>query len=198
MTTMNWLELADRFEKIEAELKAYKLLVESSDYGLELNMNDIFGWGCADSETLSGEDAEELIPIIQKYGFTALIAYVSVKRQGAIPQGPVLKDCKKDFYSAQKEIQTLSDKGNIMFEEYFYAKKRREEMKALDGQVISWTTTGRFANLLNEQPDVSRYVIQVAKLKDGTTAVGRSNAETTTRILKKFARKKAKMTNDIR
>ena len=109
------------------ELEAYKLLVENAGYGIELNINDVFAWGCGDSEELYGEDAEEIIPIIQKYGFTALIAYASVKRQGATPQGPVLRNIKDDFYAAQAEMQKLADSGTILFQEYYEAEKRRKE-----------------------------------------------------------------------
>jgi hypothetical protein len=174
------------------ELEAYKLLVENAGYGIELNINDVFAWGCTDSETLDGEDAEELIPVIQKYGFTAIIAYASVKRQGAIPQWPVLKNIKDDFYAAQAEIQKLANDGTILYENYYEMEKLREEMQNFDGQTIRWSSfSDRFVKLLNKDPKW-RCVVHVAKLKDGTFAVGRSYSETQTRLKRKYDRRKAR------
>jgi hypothetical protein len=180
--------------RMKTELEAYKILVENAGYGLELNMNDIFAWGCADSETLDGNDAEELIPIIQKYGDTALIAYASVKRAGAIPQPPVLKNIKKDFYAAQEEIQKLANDGTILYEEYYEMEKRRKEITDFDGQTSSWSHfSDRFINILNKDPKFGRCVVHVARLKDGTFAVGRSYHETSMRLKRKYDRKKAKL-----
>lgn len=179
---------------MKTELEAYKLLVEYAGYGLELNMNDVFAWGCADSEELDGGDAEELIPIIQKYGRTALIAYASVKREGSIPQHPVLKNIKEDFYAAQKEIQELAKDGTILYERYYEMEKRKQEMRDFGGQTTSWSSfTDRFVNILNKEPNFSRCVVNVARLKDGTFACGRSYHETAMRLKRKYDRKKAKL-----
>lgn len=176
------------------ELEAYKLLVKNATYGLELNMNDVFGWGCADSEELSGIDAIDLIPIIQKYGEVALIAYASVKRSGAIPQPPVLKDIKKDFYSAQYEIQKLADTGAILYDRYSDLQKMKKEMIDFDGQTSSWSHfSDRFVNLLNKEPKHGRYVVYVARLKDGTFAIGRSYNETSMRLKRKYDNKKKRL-----
>jgi hypothetical protein len=176
------------------ELEAYKLLIKSSGYGLELNMNDVFGWGCADSETLEDGDALELIPIIQRYGSTALVAFASVKRNGAIPQPPVLKSIKKDFYAAQAEIQKLADSGTILYERYYELQKTKEEMMNFDGQTSSWSSfTDRFAKLLNKEPEHGRCIIHVARLKDGTFAIGRSYNETAMRLKRKYNNKKKRL-----
>lgn len=175
---------------MKTELEAYKLLVENAGYGIELNMNDIFGWGCADSEVLDGDDAIDLIPIIQKYGDTALIAYASVKRAGAIPQGPVLKGIKSDFYAAQKEIQELANDGSILYSEFYEMKKRQEEMGSFDGQSVNWKfISDRFIKIINKDPKW-RSVLNVVSLKDGTLAVGRSQNEAISRLKRKYNNKK--------
>lgn len=175
------------------ELEAFKLLIENANYGLELNMNDVFAWGCADSETLEGRDAIKLIPIIQRYGSVALIAYASVKRAKADPQKPVLKNIKKEFYAAQAEIQKLANEGKILYSEFFDTEKRKEEMVNFDGQTSNWSSfSDRFVKILNKEPNYP-CVMRVAKLRDGTLAVGRSFHETSTRLKKKYDNKKKRL-----
>lgn len=172
------------------ELEAYKFLIESSGYGIELNINDIFAWGCADSETLDSEDAKALIPFIQEYGYTALIAYASVKRAGALPQEPVLKDIREEFYKVQKELQDLATKGEILWEDYYDMEKRREEMRNYGGQTASWYSfSDRFKKILHKEPNYP-CVMRVAKLKDGTIAVGRSYHEAASRLKRNYERRK--------
>lgn len=168
------------------ELEAYKAVLENAAYGIELNMNDTFYYACGDSETLNNDDAITLIPIIQRYGDIALIAYCSIKRGGALPIR-----IRDGFYEARSEIQNLADNGDILFSEYYDMQEIRKEMINFDGQSSSWRHfSDRFINIVNKEPKFSRCVIHVARLKDGTFAVGRSIAETQTRLKRKYDRKK--------
>lgn len=54
--------------------------VVSSAYGVDVNMNDVFGWACADSENIEGSDLVDLKPYWDKYGDDALMAYASIAR----------------------------------------------------------------------------------------------------------------------
>lgn len=66
-------------------------------FDISVNLSDTFHYACADSETISGEDYLELIPLIQKYGYYAEVAYFSLKR-GYDPQ--VKKVLTPEFYQA--------------------------------------------------------------------------------------------------
>jgi hypothetical protein len=88
--------------------KAIETILEGS-FSFTLNMNDTFGFACADAEDMSVDDFEELIPIIAKYGHYALTAYVAVKRDAE----PIHCSCGHDtkpFQDAREEIKAIKDK----------------------------------------------------------------------------------------
>lgn len=175
---------------MKTELEAYKILLETCGYGLNLNINDVFAWGCADSEEIESDDGIALIPFIQRYGYTAIIAYVSIKRQGTIPQGPVLK-LYPEFYKVRDELQKLADTGDILFSEYFDREEQKKEMMNFGGQRVQWRyNLDRFHNILNKEPKISRCVVYFVSLKDGTLAVGRSQREALTRLKRNYERRK--------
>lgn len=107
-----------------------KLMGLVSDQGcvfhLNLNMNDVFAWGCADSEDMDASDLEEVFPIYEKYGSPALIAYASIKREGQLPQAPVLERIKKEFYAAKAELEPLAAKGEILFDAWHDREKGKK------------------------------------------------------------------------
>jgi hypothetical protein len=71
---------------------------------VNLNINDIFGHGCADTYTISEHNLSCIKPVYEEYGAYALYAYVAYARE----QKP-LKDIKekesfKDAYTKIKEL----------------------------------------------------------------------------------------------
>ena len=74
-----------------------------------INLSDTFHYSCSDTEDISGEDYLELIPLIQKYGFYAEVAYCAIKR-GYDPQ--VKSVLTKEYYSAKNEILDMIKNGD--------------------------------------------------------------------------------------
>ena len=104
------------------ELEAYKLVFEDSFF-VSLNMSDTFAWGCSESEDMEAEDVEEIIPLVQKYGRIALVAYAAVKR-GYDPQ---LKNYRVDeYWAAKKEVEKMYEDGKILLEKYVKEKMKKE------------------------------------------------------------------------
>lgn len=168
------------------ELEALKMILEDT-FELTLNMNDTFYYATGDCETLEGDDLLSILPVVQKYGTDALVAYVALKR-GHDPTIP--QNITKNFNLAKKELKPLFDSGDLDFEAYYENKKMQEQKEKFNGQVVEWSTLrDRFVNILNANPNKWRRVIQVAKLKDGTLAVGGSAHEAETRLKRKFDRK---------
>lgn len=97
------------------ELEAYKELVRCS-FSVVINLNDTFSYACAESDDIDRDDVEVIIPFIQKYGRSALIAYCSIKC-GYDPSIP--SELSKEFYSAKEELKKLSETGHILFEQYY-------------------------------------------------------------------------------
>jgi hypothetical protein len=67
---------------------------------IEFNCNDLFYWGCSDSEEVAyddlvdyGEDVRDLIPFDQEYLADALFA---ARKRNQRPQGAFLKDLKNN------------------------------------------------------------------------------------------------------
>lgn len=96
------------------KVKIYEELLEES-FGLDVNMNDTFGFGGSDNETIDGDDFEHLLPIIGMHGrHHALVAYVAVKR--SLLKGkridPISCHCHHDgpgYESARTEIEKLTE-----------------------------------------------------------------------------------------
>jgi hypothetical protein len=89
----------------EQAAKAREVVVDGS-YAFRLNMNDTFGFACADGEEMDDYDFELLMPIIAKYGRHALVAYVSVKRKAEPMHCPCGHD-GHEYKSARAEIEAL-------------------------------------------------------------------------------------------
>lgn len=93
-------------------IQAMDILLDGSHW-VELNMNDTFGFACADSERMYIHDFSEIIPTIVRWGHKALIAYAAVKRG----QEPITCKCRhnKDGYEEAKS-EILAEKNR---NEYF-------------------------------------------------------------------------------
>lgn len=87
--------------------KALEALLEGS-FSVNLNMNDTFAFACGDSEEISVEDFDLMVPIIAKYGQSALTAYVAVKRDA----DPITCRCGHDgpdYKAARAEVEALKN-----------------------------------------------------------------------------------------
>jgi len=114
----NALHYMDDESKFEMLLE----LIRDCHY-LILNMNDTFGYACADSEQMDASDVEEILHTYQKYGSATLIAYASVKT-GDLPIKPLRT---KEFFKAKKELEKLAENGTILYYEFL---KKKEDEKA--------------------------------------------------------------------
>ena len=108
--TENPPRFIDAFDRMTDEEKARALekLVRGS-YSIHLNMGDTFAFATAEGEDLDAEDAEELCPLIAKYGYAALTAYAAVARsiRGGRRVDPITCRCNHKspaYYAARKEI----------------------------------------------------------------------------------------------
>lgn len=117
-------------------------IIEQS-FNLTLNMNDVFAWSCADCEDISGDDMVDLIPYIEKYGWEAQVALVSIKRE--IYNGNVMhpqKRLKTEHYAkVRKEIyDELCDKDKDTFLDIRYRKKEVDEELALFNERVRYSS----------------------------------------------------------
>lgn len=165
------------------DLESLFEVIEGS-FTITVNMNDTFYYACADSETLESDDLITILPLITKYGDAALTAYVAIKR-GHDPQ--VTSRLTENFYAAKKELQPMFDSGELDWEEHYDKQERQKEIEKY-GSAIEWSHfTNRFRKMLNKDP---KWVatIRVAKLADGTFAIGRSTHDAKTRLDRKWER----------
>lgn len=85
--------------------KAVEELLKGSLW-IDLNMSDTFAFACADSERMSMDDFELMVPVIAKYGRDALTAYVAVKRNAE----PIHCKCGHDgpdYKKARAEVEAI-------------------------------------------------------------------------------------------
>ena len=90
-------------DKKLTETEAIKL-VHDSTFIFHINMNGTFYYASADGAEIDGGDMIDLLPIIQKYGDDAMVAYEAIKR-GHDPQIP--QRVTKEFKAAKKEIKKI-------------------------------------------------------------------------------------------
>lgn len=124
----------------------YKEILEDA-FSVDINMNDVFYWACADAESIDPSDLELLEELCKKHGTMFTIwAYVTVKRSFEdpewliiYPQQPVLKNIKKneeDFDEVRSEVLKLVAAEEILYDE-ISQKKRKEEEIAEFGEPIN-------------------------------------------------------------
>lgn len=74
---------------------------------IELNANDTFGWGCADSVAIDIQELPGLMELEKLFGSDGITAFMSVKRE----QDPIPQLINKKFKEAKKYIQEYFVKG---------------------------------------------------------------------------------------
>jgi hypothetical protein len=101
-----------------------------------INLNDTFHYSSADTDAINCEDLIEILPIFERFGNDALVAYVALKR-GQDPTIP--KRCTPEFQIAKAEIAELKAQGKITLEDslatmdwYYEAKKQKERADKLE------------------------------------------------------------------
>lgn len=101
----------------------YESIIENA-FDIYVNLSDTFFYACADTDSISGEDYMNLVPLIEKYGFSAEVAYIALKR-GYDPQ--VKRSLDDNFYKAKKEILNIME--NSDFYGCFYGLKEARELE---------------------------------------------------------------------
>lgn len=93
--------MTDDSKKLQLILK----LLKQDSFWIALNMNDTFGYGCADIEDLTFFELEKILPIYEKYGDDALTAFACVKRgEGCMP---IKERQNANFSKALVEIKNI-------------------------------------------------------------------------------------------
>lgn len=104
-----------------AEYEKAAAILMNGAISVQLNMSDTFAFATADGEEMDMMDFDKMIPLILKYGYDALVAYVAVKRG----QEPIDCSCnhKNERYCAAKaEIEKM--KGTL---KYFMGHYKSDE-----------------------------------------------------------------------
>jgi len=97
----------------------------SRAFSIELNMNDTFGWACADSGSLSVFDVKKVFEVYLKHGHVTLIAYEVLNRDGKEePAHGMAKD--PSYLAAKAELEKLAHDGTILFEKFYDRQKAKE------------------------------------------------------------------------
>jgi hypothetical protein len=76
-----------------------------------LNMNDVWGWGCADAERVSDDELPEVAKLFWLYGNCGILYWVSKKRGGIRSE---FKDNNRfiDFVEHEEELRNRIPDGN--------------------------------------------------------------------------------------
>jgi hypothetical protein len=84
-----------------------KMIYHCSYGTIELNMNDTFGYTCAESEELDLKDWQEVAEIFHKYGIPGVNAWTAVKRGY-----DVIKERQNEaYFTAKNEIIVNKKEG---------------------------------------------------------------------------------------
>jgi len=104
----------------------------SSCHSFAINMNDTFYYACADSSQIDSGDMEDLLPIIDKYGFDAFVAYEAIKR-GHDPQIPKNANDPK-FKAAKQEILDIVNRASEYGEFYDLREYLKQEAQTIEAK----------------------------------------------------------------
>jgi hypothetical protein len=168
------------------ELEAYRQLISGS-FSLEINLNDCFMWGAAYSSKLDADDIELFLPIYQKYGTEALMAYASINDDFDGDGDHIQKYFNwSNYCQAKEQLRELADKGEIMYERHARLKQEKEDIQDF-GRVIKWgqVSAKRTQRLIPK----GKYLFQFARIP-GLVAIGTSYYETRKRLIAKHLRRR--------
>lgn len=71
-----------------------------------LNLNDVWGWACADMQKVEDEELPELARLFKAYGWCGVLYWVSEKRGG----------CRSEFYDNNRFIDFVRQEEAILKE----------------------------------------------------------------------------------
>lgn len=114
-------------------------------FEISINLNDTFFYSTSDSESIYGSDYIDLIPLIQKFGYHAEIAYCALKR-GYNPE--ISKCLTKEFFEAKQEISDMI-KNNPPYEVFFGLQEHFD----LDTKKENWSS--QIKNIFKKQKTFS-------------------------------------------
>lgn len=106
-------------------------IIKGATFTYSFNMNDTFHWACADTCEIDSDDLNDLIPLIKKHEYMAIIAYEAIFR-GYDPDDE-MKIKGKEFDNAKKDIMDLlSEKFYTLREK---VTNRNEELELFGEEV---------------------------------------------------------------
>lgn len=113
-------------------------LILNNAHTLHLNMNDTFHYACADGCKISGDDLLDLIPLVEIYGYDAIIAYEAINR-GYDPT--IKKVVTKNFKNAKEQILKSigEDKEPGVFFDLSTKIKNNQEEIELFGEEVEYS-----------------------------------------------------------
>lgn len=102
-------------------------------HNLVINMNDTFYYACSDTSEVPSEDALDLVPYIQFYGFNALLAYESIKRG----HNPEISDYLTPEFLEVKEIliKKMQEESDFLCSLNYEKKEELEQIKEFGGKL---------------------------------------------------------------
>jgi len=144
--------------------EAIKTLLNDA-FSLQLNINDTFYWACADAEEISGDDALDLIPYIQKYDYHAITAFVAAKRELLHNDNaqPMLMDKRYEKYFGENPQEKRD----------MYQKARLEIINAIKNPSMEEFTDVAFEyrQIQNEEEEFGEKIKWSSKSLEGMTYV---------------------------
>lgn len=112
--------------------KAMEKLLTEYTFSVQINMNDTFHWACADAGELSSDDVEDMLPLIDKFGFYALVAYEAIKR-GYNPEAGLGYD-EDDFKQLKSLIlKMMEENENFLPDLNYNYRKEQKQIKDYGG-----------------------------------------------------------------
>lgn len=78
-----------------------------------LNMNDTWGWGCADGEDVTDEELPRLAELFITYGYCGVLYWVSSKRN----------NCKSEFHDVNRHIEFVRREEELRLSEPSSSKR---------------------------------------------------------------------------
>lgn len=117
--------------------KALENLISYS-FNLQINMNDTFHYACGDVGEINSEDALDLLPFIDIYGFDACVAYEAIKR-GYDPEIP--QHVSKEFLEVKQLLLTKMNEDINFLCDLNYTKRKEAKQIAKYGGILSFKFT---------------------------------------------------------
>jgi hypothetical protein len=147
-------------------------LIKGSNFTYQFNMNDTFHWACGDYCKIDGDDLTDLIPVIKKHGYMAIIAYEAISR-GYDPDDEM--DIKgEEFENAKLDILNIVSESFYNLREKL--KLRKEEIDFF-GEEVQYQSDTKGIFLDSEYNRVCSFTAYLPKQKIGVSCSSSSLAK---------------------